>query len=157
MTADSNLDNRHTVASAGGGPGERDTQPAAAAPGTGRAANIALWVLQVVVALVFLGAAAGKITGDPQVAALFDEIGWGDWFRYVTAAVEIAGAIGLFIPRLAGLAALGLVGVMVGAVVTDVLLGHSVVPAVLFGVLAGVVAWGRRARTTELIRSLSSR
>lgn len=34
-------------------------------------------------------------------------------------AVELAGAIGLLIPRLAGAAALGLIGVMVGAVITQ--------------------------------------
>jgi hypothetical protein len=34
--------------------------------------------------------------------------------------VEIAGAVGLLIPRLSGVAALGLAGLMVGAAVTNV-------------------------------------
>ena len=38
----------------------------------GKAANIALWVLQILLALAFGGAASGKLLGK------------GQWFRYVT-------------------------------------------------------------------------
>lgn len=128
-----------------------------AAHTSGRAGNIALWVLQVLLALMFLFAGAGKLAGEAQTVALFNEIGWGDWFRYVTGVVEIAGAIGLLIPRLAGLAALGLVGVMIGATVTELALGHPVIGALVPGVVVAVVAWGRRSRTAELVRRLRSR
>ena len=63
--------------------------------------------------------------------------------------LELAGAIGLLIPRLAGPAALGLAGVMVGAVFAHVLalppVALAVVPAVLF-VLLVLIA---RARWTQ--------
>ena len=65
-------------------------------------------------------------------------------------ALELAGAIGLLIPRLAGLAALGLAGVMVGAVFTQVFVLDSVVlaltPAFLIVALS-LIAWGRRPRS----------
>jgi predicted MFS family arabinose efflux permease len=52
---------------------------------------------------------------------------------------------GLLIPRLSGLAALGLVGVLTGAAVTNlVILQESpIVPMVLLA-LAAFIAWGRR-------------
>jgi len=45
-------------------------------------------------------------------------MGADDWFRYMVGTLELAGGIDLLIPRLAGLAALGLTGVMVGATYT---------------------------------------
>jgi len=79
----------------------------------------------------------------------FARIGLGQWLRYLTGGLELAGAIGLLIPRLAGPAALGLAGVMVGAVFAHVLALPPValagVPAVLF-VLLVLIA---RARWTQ--------
>jgi uncharacterized membrane protein len=46
---------------------------------------------------------------------MFATIGIGQWFRYVVGALELAGAVGVLIPRLSGLAALGLIGLMAGA------------------------------------------
>ena len=45
--------------------------------------------------------------------------GAGQWFRYLVGILELAGAIGLLIPRLAAPAALGLLGVMIGAFFTQ--------------------------------------
>ncbi|MGH3908681.1 MAG: DoxX family protein [Pseudonocardiaceae bacterium] len=71
-----------------------------------------------------------------------------------TGALELAGAIGLLIPRLCGLAALGLAGVMVGAIVIHLSVLPSVtlalIPALLV-VVFGLVAWGRRAQTKALV------
>lgn len=98
-------------------------------------------------ALFFLAAAAGpKLLGEQSAAEMFALIGFGQWFRYLVGALELAGAIGLVIPRLAGLAALGLIGVMVGAVITQLtvpeVVGPAFTPAILGVVLARVV-WGR--------------
>ena len=49
---------------------------------------------------------------------MFHQMGADDWFRYLVGTLELAGGIDLLIPRLAGLAALGLTGVMVGATYT---------------------------------------
>jgi hypothetical protein len=88
---------------------------------------------------------------------LFDKIGFGQWFRYVVGTLEVAAVVGLLVPRLAGLAALGLVGLMVGAVATELLIGGNPVSALAFGVLAALVAWGRLDETRALLRRLLRR
>lgn len=113
-----------------------------------RVGNALLWVLQVVLALVFVAAAVPKFLGDPTMVATFDAVGVGQWLRYVTGACEIAGAIGLLVPRLTAPAALGLVAVMVGATITNLLTFPPIAAVtVVLGVLLGVVA---RARWTGL-------
>lgn len=63
--------------------------------------------------------------------------------------VEIAGAAGLVIPRLAGPAAAGLIGLMAGAILTQVLVlepAWSALPAA-FAVVFAAVTWDRRAKS----------
>ncbi len=65
----------------------------------------------------------------------------------------MAGAIGLLIPRLSGLASLGLVGLMIGAVATQVFVLRApamVVTPALLGVIAALIAWGRWSQTKRL-------
>jgi putative oxidoreductase len=119
---------------------------------TSRGANIALWVLQGLTAAFFASAAAAKLAGTAQMVQLFDDIGVGQWFRYAVAILEIAGAIGLLIPRLTGLAALGLVGLMLGAVATHLfIVGGNPASALVGLVLVAVIAWFRRDRTAALL------
>ncbi len=40
-----------------------------------------------------------KLAGNEQMVALFEAIGVGQWFRYLTGSLEVAGAILLVIPR----------------------------------------------------------
>lgn len=119
--------------------------------------NVVLWIVQVITALGFLLAALGKFAGDPQITATFDAIGFGDWFRYLIGALEIAGAIALFVPRLVGLAGLAFVTLMVGASITQLVIGESVVTPLILLVLSAVVAWGRWPSTRRLWRRLSPR
>jgi uncharacterized membrane protein YphA (DoxX/SURF4 family) len=114
-----------------------DTAPE---PTPGRALNITLWVVQILLAALYAFAGINKLLAlQPEVVEGFAKIGLGQWFRYLTGGLELAGAIGLLIPRLAGPAALGLAGVMVGAVFAHVLalppVALAVVPAVLFVLL----------------------
>src|ERR687897_84277 len=85
----------------------------------GRAANLALWALQAILALQFAMAGLAKLGGDASMVEMFATIGIGQWFRYLVGALEIAGAVGVLIPRLSGLAALGLVSLMVGAILAN--------------------------------------
>jgi uncharacterized membrane protein YphA (DoxX/SURF4 family) len=111
----------------------------------GKVANIALWVVQILLALAFLGAASGKLLGKPDMVALYDVIGIGQWFRLVTGLLEVTGAILIVIPRTKFFGAMLLVLIMVGAVLTHLFILHTAptAPAVLL-LLAGIVAWGRR-------------
>jgi putative oxidoreductase len=117
-----------------------------AAPATsrGRALGIGLWTLQAVLALMFAMAGFAKVGGDPAMVEMFATIGIGQWFRYVVGALEIAGAIGVLVPRLSGLAALGLVCLMAGATLTNlfVLGANPLLPMVLL-LVSALVAWSR--------------
>ncbi|MGQ0577160.1 MAG: DoxX family protein [Pseudonocardia sp.] len=99
--------------------------------------------LRALLALFFVGASAlPKLVGEPYAVQIFAEIGAGDWFRYAIGLVELAGGIGLLVPRLIRPAAVGLIGLMVGAAVTQVLVLDQpafVVTPVVLGVLLGLV------------------
>ncbi|HEX7303340.1 DoxX family protein [Lentzea sp.] len=82
--------------------------------------NIVVWILQIVLAVQFF--LNGSALFTDQFVAKFDDIGFGQWFRYFTGVLEIAAAVGLLIPRICGLAALALAGIMAGAAVTEVFL-----------------------------------
>ena len=115
--------------------------------------DVVVWLLQIALAVYFVYSGV-SLFGDDFVKK-FDEIGFGQWLRYLTGVLEIAGAVGLLIPRLCGLAALGLAGVMVGATATELFLldnGDATLPAILL-VLAAIVAWFRR----DTIRALLDR
>jgi len=71
---------------------------------------------------------------------------------YIIGALELAGAIAMFIPRLTGLAALCFVALMIGAVTITLAIGGGILvlmPAAV-GVLAAIVAYGRRDSTKAL-------
>jgi len=125
---------------------------------TAKIVNIVLWVLQIGAAGMFLMVGFLKLSGNPQLVALFEAIGLGQWLRYLTGSLEVAGAILLLIPRTSGLAALMLAGVMACAVVTHVfIVGGSPLGATILLVVTGLVAWGRRQRTMSLLTGSRSR
>lgn len=110
----------------------------------GRPLTVTLWVLQIVLAFQFAGAGLLKVIGAPVMVELFDDIGAGQWLRILVGVLEIAGAVGLLIPALSGLAALGLVALMVGATFTNVfVIEQSPLLAVVFLVVSALIAGGR--------------
>ena len=118
---------------------------------TGKIINVGLWILQIGAAGMFLMGGFFKLSGDPRMVELFDAIGAGQWFRYVTGSWEVLGAVLLLIPRLSGLGAWLLVGAMLGAVTTHLFVGGgSPLPAIILFIVTGVIAWGRRKRTMPL-------
>ncbi|MCY9785496.1 DoxX family protein [Nocardiopsis sp. EMB25] len=125
----------------------------------GRAANVGLWVLQVLLAGAFLMAAYTKLAATPQAVEGFEQIGLGLWFMYAIGVVELAGAVALLVPALSGPAALGLAALLVGATVTQLLVDEPATALfpVAYLVPMALVAWGRRARTARLVRLLGGR
>ena len=113
--------------------------------------NIALWVLQALLALAFLGAGVNHLVRSKE--KLRSQMAWVEDFPApavkLIGALEILGAAGLILPALlhiavilTPLAAVGLLIVMIGAVVTH-LRRHEMggmVPALVLGILAAVVA-----------------
>lgn len=119
---------------------------------TGKLTNIILWVLQVFAAFMFLMAAVPKLKGDPMMVSVFQAIGIGQWFRYLTGGLEAVGALLMLVPALSGLGASLLVVVMIGAVAAHLfILGGSPLMAVILLVVTAIIAWGRRDRTFSLL------
>jgi uncharacterized membrane protein YphA (DoxX/SURF4 family) len=116
--------------------------------------SIALWVVQGLLAVAFLGAGAMKLSQPKEKLA--KNMAWVEDFSQGTVrligTLEVLGAIGLVLPALSGvlpwltpLAALGLVVLMIGAALTHLRrteYGNIAVNAVLL-ILAAFVAYGR--------------
>jgi hypothetical protein len=111
-----------------------------------------LWIVQVLLALVFLFAGAAKLfMSVEEMTAQMPVKLPGPFLRFISVA-EILGALGLVLPGLLGirrgltpLAAAGLVIIMIGATVISLMIG-PVGPALfplVVGVLAAFVAYGR--------------
>lgn len=119
------------------------------------ALRIALWTVQVLLFLTFVGTALWKVlTPLPQVATV---IMWAGEvpapFFYLTALLDLLGGLGILLPALTRiqpgltvLAALGIVTLQVGAIVFHVSRGEAADTPfnVLLVALAGFVAWGSR-------------
>lgn len=120
--------------------------PFAATPrARSRAGAITLWIVQIATAAMFLLAGSLKLAGIPVEVALFDAIGIGQWFRYLTGSIEVVSAILLLVPSLAFFGALLLVPTMVGAVLTHLfIVGGNPAPALVLGTAAAAIAWTRR-------------
>lgn len=113
-----------------------------------------LWVVQVLLALAFLLAGFGKATQPYE--KLGQQMAWVRRFSPGTVrligVVEVLGAIGLIVPALTGIlpvltpvAAVGLVLVMLGAMVTHARAGENpmIVANLVLLALAAFVAYGR--------------
>jgi len=119
-----------------------------------RVAFVALWGVQIVLAGLFLLAGGSKLAGAAAMVALFDAIGVGQWFRYVTGGTEVVSAVALLVPSLAPFGAVALVATMIGAVATHLfIIGGSPALPVLLLLGSLVIAWARR---DQLSRALSS-
>jgi len=98
-------------------------------------------------ALLFVGGGVAKLGGDPVMIAMFDQIGAGQGLRFLVGGLEVAGAVGVLVPRLAGLAALGLALLMVGATITNLtVLNTSPAITLLLLAVAALVLLLRRIR-----------
>lgn len=88
-----------------------------------------------------------KLWGTDWVS-MFQAIGLGDWFRYLTGALQILGAAALLVPATAragaaliGLTMVGAIGVHLFVLPTGI--GGAIIPAVFLG-FAIAAGWRRR-------------
>ena len=122
-----------------------------------RLTNTLLWAAQILLAAFFLfGAALPKLIGSDSAVQEFGLIGGGQWLRYLVGTAELAGAIGLLTPWLAGLAAAGLAADMAGATIINATVLHNTtygvnvwMTALLCAVLV-LLACGRRQQIKSL-------
>jgi putative oxidoreductase len=125
----------------------------------GGRANTLLWAAQIVLAAFFASAAAPKLAGAHTTVTMFGQIGAGQWLRYLVGAAELAGAAGLLIPRLAGLAAAGLAADMAGASIINAAVLHSGAVAMTVPLCAAftLIAACRRAQIKNLAAAITRR
>jgi uncharacterized membrane protein YphA (DoxX/SURF4 family) len=119
--------------------------------------NLALWIVTGLLAVVYVASGGGKlIIPKEKIAAMTSSARWVDDFSAgnvrAIGALEVLAAVGLVLPAvldiapvLVPLAAVGLVFLMAGAVITRIR-RHEVklmVADLVYLALAGFVAWGR--------------
>jgi hypothetical protein len=122
-----------------------------------RALHIALWIVQLLLAVTFIGTAFWKLlTPIPKLAAMIPWAGQvSPAFLYMTAFFDLCGGLGLVLPAatrikpgLTVLAALGCAALQACAIVFHMSRGEaSHTPFnFLLVALSLFVAWGRRAK-----------
>jgi len=98
------------------------------------------WFLTALLVLIFLSVGSLKLMSRPVTVQEFAQVGLGQWFRYFTGILEVAGAILLLIPALARWGAVALATVMSGAIVAHLTALHSppTLPAILLVLVLAV-------------------
>jgi hypothetical protein len=116
--------------------------------------NVTLWVIQGLLAALFLFAGSMKLI--LPIEAMAGPVALPGWFLRFIGVAEVAGAVGLILPwltriqpRLTPVAAGGLVVIMAGATVVTMMGSPAAGAAVPFvvGLFAATVAYGRRPQT----------
>ena len=79
--------------------------------------NIIAWILQILLAIVFIKSGFSKLSDLPGTTKMFGGLGLPGWMAYLVGGGELLGGIGLLIPRTVRPAAVGLIIIMIGAVV----------------------------------------
>ena len=117
--------------------------------------NILLWIIQILLALLFLFAGGTKLVLSTETLTSMgspNQVVLPVWFIRFIGVVEVLGGLGLILPGLfrrqqylTSLAALGLTIVMIGAVVVTTMgdgFKAAIIPLVV-GLLCAFVAYGR--------------
>ena len=106
---------------------------------------------KVLVSAAFIGAGASKLAGVEMMVATYDQIGFGQWFRYVTGIIEIGSVVLLWRPSKQIFGAALLVCTMFSAVLVHYfILGPSAVPAIVLGLLSSYIFYYYREQLSFL-------
>jgi uncharacterized membrane protein YphA (DoxX/SURF4 family) len=109
---------------------------------------IITWILRLAVAAMFISIGRSKFDAGSMWVKLFEQIGFGQWFRRLTGTLQIAGAILVLIPRTFVIGIALLACTMAGAAVIWVVrlgsFGNAVIPLVVLVGLIGVGLHGAR-------------
>jgi uncharacterized membrane protein YphA (DoxX/SURF4 family) len=77
-------------------------------------------ILSAILALLYIFFGVPKLMAEPQAVDQFSKYGYPDWFRTIVGIVEVAGGLGLLIPKARKYANFGLIALMIGALFTHV-------------------------------------
>ena len=110
-----------------------------------------LLAIKILVSVAFLGAGLSKLAGVEMMVNTYEEIGFGQWFRYLTGVIEVGSVILLWLGSKQVFGAVLLVCTMLGAVLTHYfILGPSAVPAIVLGLLSTYILYYYRGQLSFL-------
>ena len=114
---------------------------------------IITWILRLAVAAMFISIGRSKFDASSMWIKLFEQIGYGQWFRRLTGTLQIAGAILVLIPRTFVIGIALLACTMAGAsAIWIVRLGapaNAIIPMVVLVGLIGVGLHGARVDRSD--------
>ena len=117
----------------------------------GRQDVLISWILRLAVAAVFLSVGVDKFATKSMWVQLFDRIGFGTWFRYLTGILQVTGAVLVLVPRTfligIGILACTMAGAMAVWIVRFGAPGNAVIPAVVLLALVSIGFYGWRIDT----------
>ena len=115
--------------------------------------TVATWILVVLLGLLFVYTGASKLTGPSAIhwGERLSRWGYPAWFRFVIGAVEVAAGAALFLTRSRRAAAITLMIVMAGALLTHLVHGEfpRVLPPLILSALLYVVSMVRVRREPD--------
>ncbi len=121
---------------------------------TKKVKTIALWVMQILLAGLFVMQAAMKLSGMPGWVERFSNWGYPENFYLLIGVLEGLGALGLLVPKLSGYSAGILFVVMVGATITHLSHGEPAIATIVIGILLSIIMFLRRPEFIErLVKS----
>jgi uncharacterized membrane protein YphA (DoxX/SURF4 family) len=121
-------------------------RPLLSAPEPVPSFDVSGWALRISAAVLFLAVGLTKFRRESLWVQMFADIGFGDWFRYLTGSLQATAGALFLVPKTAPAAAALAGGTMAGAVLVHLFvlptgMGGAVIPLAL---LAFVVLAARR-------------
>jgi putative oxidoreductase len=113
-----------------------------------RLGRVVLWLSQIALAVMFVGAGAAKFVAGSAWPRMFAHWGFPDGFYLVVGAAEVLAGAGLLVPRAAPVSAAVLIVIMIGAGWTHLTHNeaHRLPQNIVMSLMLAIVAWGRWAR-----------
>ncbi|SRR6266481_6376725 len=96
--------------------------------------KIALWTISILLGAMFVFTGLAKLMQLDNAKVMFVHYGYPPWFAVLIGISEVLGGIGLLVPRLAAIAAIGISIIMAGATYTHFThqqYGYGLIPIVL--------------------------
>ncbi|MDF2118417.1 DoxX family protein [Roseiarcaceae bacterium H3SJ34-1] len=115
-----------------------------------KVASLATWTLRIVLAGFFLSTGYRKLTGDPAMTLLFEQMGTGLWLQYLIGGIEIVAGVFVLVPMTGVLGGLLITGAMVCAAVVSLTIQGVENPlekftlSLILLVMGAFVAWQSR-------------
>lgn len=110
------------------------------------------WLLRLAVGFIFVATGLEKfgIGQGQEWIRIFAKIGLGDWFRYLTGSMEVAGGVLLVVPHATTVGVVLLVTCMAGAIVCHLFIfGDPFSSIINIGLILAILAAGNQSKPKD--------